>query len=174
MLSGALARIEEEERMTFLRRFAYIKSHTEPCFLFSLSFLSLPTPDMSSTSNSNDNSADSSSHSQPIPIENPHRRRSQSVSDSSSDSSSSPLTPTSPLFSLSPPRGIKRPSASAISPSTSPVLSYFLQQQQQQQKPPVATTATFPFRRGFGGAPTVFEGEHLIVGVPFRPPDMHR
>ena len=105
---------------------------------YSLTFhLSMPSVD---TSNNN------AEHSKPIPIEN-HRRRSHSVSEaSSSDSSispSSPITPTSPLY----PRV-----GGAVSPSSSPILSYFL-----AQSPNKSPAATFPFRRGFG-AP-VIEGK---------------
>ena len=93
-------------------------------------------------------------HSKPmaIPIGHP-RRRSESVS----DSSSSPPSSNSSDSSYSPPlntpfandRG-NRPRVAPISPSSSPILSYFLAQ------PPKSPTGSFPFRRNFG--PTVMEG----------------
>ncbi|KAH9945075.1 uncharacterized protein BXZ73DRAFT_96057 [Epithele typhae] len=87
-------------------------------------------------------------HSLPIPIGG-GRRRSGSVSDSSSDSAS--LSPPSPLQTPASATG-PLPRVAPLSPSTSPVLSYFLAQS------PKSPPSTFPFRRGMG-APTVFEGE---------------
>ncbi|KAI0707214.1 hypothetical protein C8Q76DRAFT_770899 [Earliella scabrosa] len=76
-------------------------------------------------------------HSLPIPIEG--RRRSESVSDSS-DSSASPASP------LPTPASGTLPRIAPISPSSSPILSYFLSQS------PKSPSATFPFRRGMSGA----------------------
>lgn len=89
-------------------------------------------------------------HSQPIPIDTHRhaRTRSGSVSDDSSSSSDSLASPTStsPLSSYP----ITNPKV--ITPSTSPILSYFFAGQS-----PKSPAATFPFRRNFG-AP-VFEDD---------------
>ncbi|KAI0749688.1 hypothetical protein C8Q80DRAFT_1269525 [Daedaleopsis nitida] len=86
-------------------------------------------------------------HSLPIPIE--RRRRSDSGSDSSSDSSVSPASP------LPTPTSGTLPRIAPISPSTSPILSYFL-----SQSPKSSPSATFPFRRGMSGA--LFEDEDVF------------
>ena len=90
-------------------------------------------------------------HSDPItinPTSTKTRRRSASVSSSSSGSASSPEPPT-PLSA-----GLNN-SQRIPSPSTSPILSYFLSQ--SPSKNPVGATSTFPFKRKFGSVP-VFEG----------------
>ena len=87
-------------------------------------------------------------HSLPIPIEG--RRRSESVSGSDSSSDSGSNSPASPLQT---PITGTLPRIAPISPSTSPILSYFL-----SQSPKSTPTATFPFRRGMGG-PGFFDGK---------------
>ncbi|RDX57124.1 hypothetical protein OH76DRAFT_1476580 [Lentinus brumalis] len=87
-------------------------------------------------------------HSLPIPIGGRRRSESGSGSDSSSDSGSN--SPASPL--QTPVTGTF-PRIAPISPSTSPILSYFL-----AQSPKSPPNATFPFRRGTG-APGLFDGD---------------
>lgn len=99
------------------------------------------------------NNQDTVKHSRPIPINTGYgtRRRSVSVS-SSSDSSSSPTSPPqppTPLSNSSPPRMVP----TNLSPSSSPILSYFM-----SQSPTKTPPTTFPFTRKFGGPPPVFEG----------------
>jgi len=89
-------------------------------------------------------------HSTPIPIDSSaHRRRSGSMS---SDSSGSPTTP------LATPISSNLPKVSTASPSTSPILSYFMSQS--------PTAKTFPFRRGtissFAGNGSVSEEEDSL------------
>lgn len=91
-------------------------------------------------------------HSQPmaIPI-GPGRRRSGSLSDSSSSSSSSSDSSYSPPLNTPFAHDrLNRPHVAPVSPSTSPILSYFMNQS------PKSPTGTFPFRRNFGA--TVMEG----------------
>ncbi|CAL1717072.1 unnamed protein product [Somion occarium] len=97
-------------------------------------------------------------HSQPIPIATgPARRRAGSMYDdssptSSTSSDSSLNSPTSPV-STDP---VNQPRVGApLSPSTSPILSYFL----SSTSPKSTNASTFPFRRTFG--PVVVEGKHL-------------
>jgi hypothetical protein len=93
---------------------------------------------------------DNESHSNPIPIEasGHHRHRSGSLS-SDSDSSGSPTSPLATPISSNPPK------VATVSPSASPILSYFMSQS--------PTSKTFPFRRGtigpIGGNGAVFEEE---------------
>ncbi|KAI0775084.1 hypothetical protein BD413DRAFT_293064 [Trametes elegans] len=82
----------------------------------------------------------------PIPIGS--RRRSGSLSDTSSSDSGS-ISPASPV--QTPASGTLPRINPPISPSTSPILSYFLSQS------PKSPAATFPFRRGM--APPVYEDE---------------
>lgn len=97
-------------------------------------------------------------HSAPISIPlNAARGRSRSMSVSSSSSgstSSGSELPTPASTSI----GSQR--LSIPSPSTSPILSYFLAQSPTAKTP---ATATFPFKRKFGPTP-VFEGI-LISGL---------
>ncbi|KAI8980029.1 hypothetical protein BD414DRAFT_421041 [Trametes punicea] len=88
-------------------------------------------------------------HSLPIPIGS--RRRSGSMSESSSSDSGS-TSPTSPLQT---PASGTLPRIAPITPSTSPILSYFL-----SQSPKSPPSATFPFRRGM--APPVYEDEEVF------------
>ncbi|KAF8150714.1 hypothetical protein B0H34DRAFT_801646 [Crassisporium funariophilum] len=93
--------------------------------------------------------SDNLKHSDPIPIAARNRARSVSVSSASSGSASSSIDlPTPPSGSI----GSQR--INIPSPSTSPILSYFLAQS------PTKTpgTSTFPFKRKFGTAP-VFEAD---------------
>jgi len=89
-------------------------------------------------------------HSVPIPIASRNRPRSLSVSSTSSGSASSssgpPTTPASPSVSS---QRINIPS-----PSTSPILSYFLAQSPTKT---IGAATTFPFKRKFGTTPAVFE-----------------
>ncbi|KAI0077052.1 hypothetical protein K474DRAFT_1707620 [Panus rudis PR-1116 ss-1] len=107
--------------------------------------MSFPTLNKSA----DDNATPRVEHSQPIPIaSHGHiRRRSGSISEdsnsppseSSSESSlNSPKSPSSPLSPISGPR------IAPLSPSTSPILSYFMGQ------PSKSPSATFPLRRNFG------------------------
>ncbi|KAI0359718.1 hypothetical protein OH77DRAFT_1434183 [Trametes cingulata] len=98
---------------------------------------------------SNENS--SVPHSLPIPIG--ARRRSGSMSDSSSSDSGS-VSPASPVQT---PASGTLPRIAPITPSTSPILSYFL-----SQSPKSPPSATFPFRRGM--APPVYEDEEVFEG----------
>ncbi|KAH8101003.1 hypothetical protein BXZ70DRAFT_1007927 [Cristinia sonorae] len=91
-------------------------------------------------------------HSKPIPIatHNSHPRRSSDASFSSdsppsSSSSASSNSPTSPFPSTPFTNSISGPPprVAPLSPSTSPILSYFLSQS------PKSPTTTFPFRRNF-------------------------
>lgn len=99
----------------------------------------------------NTNNDHAVSHSEPIPIHHP-RHRAHSLSDSSSSSASSDgsCSPSSPVSPTHFPLAGTQPRIAPISPSTTPILNYFLSQS------PKSSTATFPFRRGFGTA--VFEG----------------
>ncbi|RPD59538.1 hypothetical protein L227DRAFT_611777 [Lentinus tigrinus ALCF2SS1-6] len=90
-------------------------------------------------------------HSLPIPIRD--RRRSQSLSGSDSSSDSGSNSPASPLQT---PITGTLPRVAPISPSTSPILSYFL-----SQSPKSSSNATFPFRRGMGG-PGLFDDEEAV------------
>ncbi|KAI0696311.1 hypothetical protein C8T65DRAFT_583521 [Cerioporus squamosus] len=92
-------------------------------------------------------------HSLPIPIGG-GRRRSESASGSDSSSDSGSNSPASPL--QTPVTGTL-PRIAPISPSTSPILSYFL-----SQSPKSPPNATFPFRRGMGG-PGLFDGDEDVV-----------
>lgn len=95
-----------------------------------------------------DKSADNVQHSKPIPI-NTRRGRSYSVSDSSSsEESCSPSSPVSPLQS---PLTGNAPRIAPLSPGATPILNYFLTHS-PAKSPSSATSATFPFRRGFGSA----------------------
>ncbi|KAI0671866.1 hypothetical protein C8Q78DRAFT_1078617 [Trametes maxima] len=88
-------------------------------------------------------------HSLPIPIGS--RRRSGSVSDGSSTDSGS-VSPASPV--QTPASGtVTLPRIAPITPSTSPILSYFLSQSPISKSPP----STFHFRRGM--APPVYEDD---------------
>lgn len=107
----------------------------------------LPSPIMSSPPKNN--SQGFVKHSRPIPIGTAHSRH-RSASTCSSDSSGSPTSPSAPqtpLNNTTPPRMIPN----NISPSSSPILSYFMAQSPTK-------TATFPFNRNFPGRPPVFEG----------------
>ncbi|KAI0733573.1 hypothetical protein C8Q72DRAFT_598172 [Fomitopsis betulina] len=96
----------------------------------------------------------------PIPID-AHRRRAASDSDSS-DSSCSPTTPHSTNAPLPlPPTAYPR--IATVSPSTSPILSYFL-----GQGPPKVPANTLPFRRNFG-APVIDEDDE----APMSPVTKH-
>ena len=97
------------------------------------------------TMSSNDNRLP---RSLPIPIGHA-RSRSGSDSDSSSSDSGS-VSPASPVQT---PASGALPRVAPISPSTSPILSYFLSNQSPKSPP----NATFPFRRGMAGPP-LFEG----------------
>ncbi|CDO75186.1 hypothetical protein BN946_scf184866.g27 [Trametes cinnabarina] len=88
-------------------------------------------------------------HSLPIPIGG-SRRRSGSVSEGSSSDSGS----TSPASPLQTPASGPLPRIAPITPSTSPILSYFL-----SQSPKSPPSATFPFRRGM--APPVYEDDEM-------------
>lgn len=101
------------------------------------------------------NSQDFVKHSKPIAIGTAHSR-SRSASTSSSDSSGSPTSPSEPQTPLntSPPRLIPP----NISPSNSPILSYFMAQSPTK-------SATFPFNRKFPGRPPVFEGLSLFIAL---------
>jgi hypothetical protein len=92
-------------------------------------------------------------HSSPISI-NPSsfRRRSTSISSSSSGSGSSPDTPGPTPTSI--PSNFQP--ITIPSPSSSPILSYFLAQ--SPTKTQASATGTFPFKRKFGSSP-VFEEE---------------
>lgn len=96
------------------------------------------------------NNASNLSPTKPIPI-NTRRGRSESVSDSSSsEGSASPVSPIqSPLSAM-------QPRVAAASPTSAPILSYFL-----SQSPKSPGSTTFPFRRGFGTA--VFEGKSVSI-----------
>lgn len=105
---------------------------------------------------------DSVEHSQPIPIGSGHSRtRSASISSStSSGSPTSPIEPQTPLGNTTPPRMFP----ANLSPSKSPILSYFLASQ------PPTKSNTFPSfsnRGRFGGAP-VFEGKSITIGGSLR------
>ncbi|KAI0033545.1 hypothetical protein K488DRAFT_84825 [Vararia minispora EC-137] len=92
-----------------------------------------------------------SPHSDPIPINGHGRHRSMSYSSSSDGSPSSPPMLQTPVSPTSP-----FPPKVATSPSTSPILSYFM------SASPTGKSNTFPFRRPsdvFGGAPPVFEDD---------------
>ncbi|KAF9561998.1 hypothetical protein CPC08DRAFT_735370 [Agrocybe pediades] len=100
-----------------------------------------------SSLNDRTSSIDSAKRSAPITI--PGRSRSISVSSSSSSggsASSSDLPTPASSHKLSIP-----------SPSTSPILSYFLAQSPTTKTP---ATATFPFKRKFGPTPVFEEGEN--------------
>lgn len=97
------------------------------------------------------NNQDSVRHSRPIPINIGSGNRRRSCSVTSSDSSASPTSPQTPLSNGSSPRMVPP----NLSPSSSPILSYFMSQSPTKTAP---TPATFPFNRKFGGAPPVFEG----------------
>jgi len=73
-------------------------------------------------------SADPAAHSDPIPIGTANRTRPRSASDASSDDSVPPLSPSSQSPSSAPSINIPTPSRITVpvSPSTSPILSYFL------------------------------------------------
>ncbi|EGN98805.1 hypothetical protein SERLA73DRAFT_160461 [Serpula lacrymans var. lacrymans S7.3] len=89
---------------------------------------------------------DAVKHSEPIPIGSHHARyRSASMSSASSGSPGSPPQLQTPL-NVNPPR------IPTASPSSSPILSYFMTQS------PNKGSATFPFKRGFAASP-VFEEE---------------
>ncbi|KAF8802497.1 hypothetical protein BYT27DRAFT_7226396 [Phlegmacium glaucopus] len=104
---------------------------------------------------SNDKFTDKPTHSAPIPITARNRARSLSVSSASSGSASSiPTTPASPTSD----QRINIPS-----PSTSPILSYFLAQ--SPTKTP-GTTTTFPFKRKFGTAPVFEVDEETEKEIP--------
>ncbi|KAI0663804.1 hypothetical protein C8Q70DRAFT_1042454 [Cubamyces menziesii] len=103
---------------------------------------------------SNDNS--NLPRSLPIPIGS--RRRSGSVSDSSSSDSGS----TSPASPLQSPTSGALPRIAPITPSTSPILSYFL-----SQSPKSPPNATFPFRRGM--APPVYEDDEVFESEKAAP-----
>nr|VWP00150.1 Importin N-terminal domain-containing protein [Ganoderma boninense] len=91
----------------------------------------------------------------PIPISE-GRRRSGSVSESDSGSSDSASnSPPSPFPS---PASSTLPRIAPFSPSTSPILSYFLSNQSTSPKSP---PSTFPFRRGTVGA-TFYEDEDVF------------
>ncbi|KAF7968963.1 hypothetical protein HWV62_22121 [Athelia sp. TMB] len=102
---------------------------------------------------------DSVEHSQPIPIGSAHsRRRSASISSStSSGSPTSPIEPQTPLGNTTPPRMFP----ANLSPSKSPILSYFMSQ-------PPAKSNTFPSfsNRGRFGGPPVFEEDEEDVETP--------
>jgi hypothetical protein len=120
--------------------------------LIALSFLS-------AMSYPNNNSHDFVKHSKPIPIGITHSRR-RSASTSSSDSSGSPTSPSepqTPLNNITPPRMMPI----NISPTNSPILSYFIAQSPTK-------TATFPFNRKFPGRPPVFEGPLTFAVCTFR------
>ncbi|KDQ57022.1 hypothetical protein JAAARDRAFT_194206 [Jaapia argillacea MUCL 33604] len=108
---------------------------------------------MSSTTNS-----DSVKRTAPIPISvsRHSRHRSSSGSDSSTDESSSSNSPnSSPLRT---PLSLNPSNITTVSPTSSPILSYFMSQ--SPTKSPGAAAVTFPFRRGFnGGAPPVIEDD---------------
>ncbi|KAJ3475845.1 hypothetical protein NLI96_g11562 [Meripilus lineatus] len=93
-----------------------------------------------------DQSSSNVPHSQPMAIPIGHgRRRAGSISESSSSSSSSSDSSYSPPLNT-PFAGdrMNRPRVAPVSPSTSPILSYFLAQS------PKSPTGSFPFRRNFG------------------------
>ena len=95
---------------------------------------------------SNENLTKKPIRSDPIPIITRHRPRSVSISSTSSSSVSSsdaPATPASPSMSSQ--------RINITSPSTSPILSYFLAQSPTK-------TPTFPLKRKFGTTP-MFEGD---------------
>ncbi|EJF64836.1 hypothetical protein BD309DRAFT_874152 [Dichomitus squalens] len=92
----------------------------------------------------------------PIPI---GRGRSGSDSDSSSDSGS--VSPVSPVQT---PASGALPRIAPISPSTSPILSYFLSNQPPKSPP----NATFPFRRGMTGPPLYEEDEVSEADQPIQ------
>jgi len=99
----------------------------------------------------NDNHAFSASPSIPIPISTRRGRgRSVSVSSASSSSASSggeyPTTPAGSFNSRGP---------QISSPSSSPILSYFM-----AQSPTKSSGTAFPFKRNFGPAPVFEEDEH--------------
>ncbi|KAL4243797.1 hypothetical protein ABKN59_010723 [Abortiporus biennis] len=110
----------------------------------------------------------SDKHTEPIPIASSRRRASSiSASDSSPDSasasdSSSSYSPTSPL-SPSLPAHKSLPRIAPVSPSSSPILSYFL-----STSPTKSPAATFPFRRGFNSA--VFDEEDESANTPANSP----
>ncbi|KAM5537218.1 hypothetical protein V8D89_009151 [Ganoderma adspersum] len=89
-------------------------------------------------------------HSLPIPI-GEGRRRSGSESDSGSSDSGS----TSPPSPFPTPASGTLPRIAPFSPSTSPILSYFLSNQSTSPKSP---PSTFPFRRGTTGS-TFYEDD---------------
>ncbi|KZT67467.1 hypothetical protein DAEQUDRAFT_729117 [Daedalea quercina L-15889] len=97
----------------------------------------------------------------PIPID-VHRRRATSDSDSSDGSSCSPTTPYSNGAAFPTPATGYPPRVAPISPSTSPILSYFL-----GQTSPKAPTNSLPFRRNFG-APAIDEDDEALM-----PPTKH-
>ncbi|THH32238.1 hypothetical protein EUX98_g1941 [Antrodiella citrinella] len=99
-----------------------------------------------SSSNANNNT-DTVEHSKPIPIAHGHPRRPSFSSDSppSDSSSDSSISPTSPYPSTPHNNTVHNPRvAASVSPSTSPILSYFL-----PTSPKSPTTHAFPFRRNF-------------------------
>ncbi|KAJ3526922.1 hypothetical protein NMY22_g9978 [Coprinellus aureogranulatus] len=83
-----------------------------------------------------------------------------SASSSSSGSMSSNVRPPNAPLSMGPGSRISIPS-----PSTSPILSYFM-----AQSPAKSPNATFPLRRGFPAAPPVFEADELAELERSEPP----
>lgn len=106
---------------------------------------------------SNDKSSSKPVHSAPIPIATRNRGRSVSISSASSGSASSssdlPTTPASPTASSQ--RNIP-------SPSTSPILSYFLTQSPSK----TGAANTFPFKRKFGTNPVFEVDEEAEKEIP--------
>ena len=126
-----------------------LRPDLSPALLQSLSLLPIAIYScFLQTMSSNDNS--NLPRSLPIPIGSRRRSGSVSVSCSSDSGSTSPASP------LQSPTSGALPRIAPITPSTSPILSYFL-----SQSPKSPPNATFPFRRGM--APPVYEG-------PFRLP----
>lgn len=127
--------------------FIYNSRSAAPHSPHSLSFLLLPPLSSTMSSSPKKDSRDFVKHSKPIPIGTTHSRHRSASTSSSSDSSTSPSEPQTPLNNSTPPRTIP----TNISPSTSPILSYFIGNSPTK-------TATFPFNRNFPGRPPVFEG----------------
>lgn len=151
--------------LLFLNRYhaVYIDHADLPrisCLTISLSLTLIPTPVKlyAMSASSKNNAQDSVQHSDPIPITSAHSHR-RAASDTSSESSGSPSSPPMPQTPMSAGRTSPRMMPPNLSPTSSPILSYFM-----GQSPTKSTTpGTFPFSRKFGAAPPVFEGQLMSL-----------